>query len=119
MILQSKNSADTLNSIEELLDVMSATDSFSHLQVMMRHRPEVSVLPQKFLIVTPDDFVVVNLIDLDYKDENVILRLQNTITKKVSETCIHIHDRHFNFLLINWQDIVELVLAEKAVDQGH
>lgn len=118
MRLKKKTSGDSPSNLKELLDAMSTTDSFSHLQVMVRHRPEVGVLPQRYLMVTPDDFELVNLLYINYKDENVILRLQNPITKKLSDTRIDIHDKSFKFLFINWQDIIEMVQHD-CVDMNH
>jgi len=47
-----------------------------------------------------------------------LLDLQDCITGMVKQIPINVNDKSFNFLLISWDDIRRIVLAEnKATDQ--
>ena len=112
MVMRRKNSIRKLITGEELLDAMALTDNFSHLKIFLGYSHEVGILPQRYLMVSPSDFGIVKLLDLDYEKEEVVLHLQDDKTKVSSKLYLDIHDNRYKFLLIRWRDITDLVMED-------
>ncbi len=114
MIVRRKKSDSKQISGEELLDAMSSTNDYEHLQVFLGYNLEARAIPQRYLMVTPSYFGIVNLLDLEYEKEKVVIYLQDDKTKVCSKVYLDIHDNSYKFLLLRWSDILDLVLKDST-----
>lgn len=72
---------------------------------------------QKYLFVIPSAFSVVKLLDLNVDDEQVFLSLQDTYTGITKKVPIDVNDTTFHFLLISWDDIINMY-HQTNLDEG-
>jgi hypothetical protein len=112
MPFQNKKLESPQISGEELLDSMANTNVYSHLRIILSHKSDKGTLPQCYLMVSPNSFGVVELFDINYEDEKVILHLQDVSTGIDFKVFLDIHEKRYKFLLIKWQDVLDMVLLE-------
>jgi hypothetical protein len=102
---------------DELLEGLLPNGKYSHLRIILSKNNNRE-FGQRYLMITPSAFGVVKLINVDYNGNKILLDLQDCITGMVKQIPINVNDKSFNFLLISWDDIRRIVLAEnKATDQ--
>ena len=101
---------------DELLNAMSNSEQFSHLQVIIRR--DKSAIGKKYLMVTRNSFGLVKLLNVEYLNERIILHLQDTKSGDSAKPRLNIYDNRFKFLLINWKDIVSMVHDDQASDNS-
>ena len=106
---------------DALLNAMANSDMYSHLRIILSRKAIKGTFPHCFLMVTPSSFGMVNLLELEYDDDKIVLHLQDVHTEITSRVYLDIHDKRYKFLLIEWQDILDMVLryesALKRVDK--
>lgn len=105
------NNDDKRVSEDALLNAMANSDIYSHLRIILSRKAIKGTFPHCFLMVTPSSFGIVKLLDLDYDADKIVLHLQDIQTEIKSKVFIDIHDKRFKFLLIEWQDILDMVLT--------
>ncbi|MBN1186473.1 MAG: hypothetical protein JXB49_29630 [Bacteroidales bacterium] len=101
-----------------LLNAMADSDKYSHLRIILSRKAIKGTFPHCFLMVTPSSFGIVKLLELGYDDDKIILHLQDVYTEITSKVYLDIHDKRYKFLLIEWQDILDMVLRYKSTLEG-
>lgn len=101
---------DFLNemSVEEFMDAMSNNNRFSHLQIFL-NKKEKAAIGDLFLLTSMDGFCIVNLLNLNYQNEKIIFDLLDTETDKIFRLPISIHERRFQYLFLNLDDIIDMI----------
>ena len=101
-----------MNTIEELITNMTINPhEFNHLKIFL-HRENTEIQSKfggKFLFVSPNSFGLVKLNDLIVENNNIQLYLEDVFTGQSDTFTIDTNDKSFQFLLIDWTDIQELV----------
>lgn len=105
---------------DNLIDGMFSTDQYDHLKIILNLNPD-SFSPdscripfQKYLYVSPNSVGIIRLMDVDYDNDQVYLRMRNELGNEETIT-IDINDSEIKVLLINLDDIKRLVLND--IDQ--
>ena len=96
---------------DELCDELSHGGKYSHLRIILSKNNNRE-FGQQYLMITPFGFGVVKLIDVDYNDNKILLDVQDCTNGMIKQLTIDINDNTFSFLLISWDDIRKIVLAE-------
>jgi len=106
-----------MTTIDDLIAIMmDAPDKFNHLKIFL-HRETTEIqsdLGGKFLFVSPDSFGLVKINDLTVENNYIKLFLEDAITGKSASFKIDTNDKSFQFLLIDWKDILELANANNT-----
>jgi hypothetical protein len=104
------NNSDDIQ-VEELVNQISnASDRFKYLQIFLhRDRKIDAQLETKFLMVTPTNFMKVEITDLLVQDGFIIVEFFDCVTKDVGNVRIKINGERPNVIFINWNDIKSLV----------
>ena len=106
----SNTKPDTIT-YDELFSGLSSTGIYSHLQILL-HREHTITKPEfgrKFLLVSPNTFGLVRLNDLNLFDDQICLELEDAFTGLVKPVFIPVNDERFRFVLIAWEDVVQIV----------
>jgi len=96
---------------DELFSGLSSTGLYSHLQILL-HREHTITKPEfgrKFLMVSPNTFGLVLLNDLYLCEDHICLELEDSFTEITKLVCIPVTDKRFRFVLIAWEDVVDIV----------
>lgn len=110
---------DFLNemSVEELMDAMANDNRFRHLQIFLSKR-EKAAIGDLFLLTSRDGFCIVNLLNLNYQNEQIIFDLLDIETDKMFRLPISIHERRFQYLFLNLDDIINMISRMNKKDNG-
>ncbi len=96
---------------DELFSGLSSTGIYSHLQILL-HREHNITKPEfgrKFLMVSPNTFGLVRLNDLYLCDDQICMELEDVFTGLTKPVFISVNDKRFRFVLIAWEDVVDIV----------
>lgn len=96
---------------DDLFSGLSANGIYSHLQILL-HREYTILRPefgQRFLMVSPNTFGLVKLNDLHLCDNKIFMELEDAFTGVTEPVFIPVNDRTFRFVLIYWEDVVEII----------
>jgi len=99
-------------SLDELCEGLTSNGKFSHLQVFLYRIGSTHKIGQDYLYVSRDAFAKVKLVDLDFVDNHIYIELQDCKSGLFIHNSVDISDKEFKFLLVSWQDIRGMVLAE-------
>jgi len=106
-----------MTTIDDLIaNMMNAPDNYNHLKIFL-HRENTEIqsdLGGKFLFVSPDSFGLVKINDLTVEDNYIRLSFEDAFTGKSGSFTIDTNDKSFQFLLIDWKDILELANANNT-----
>ncbi len=110
---------DFLNemSVEELMDAMANNNRFSHLQIFLNKKEKASI-GDLFLLTSRDGFCIVNLVNLNYKNEKIIFDLLDIESDKMFRLPVSIHERRFQYLFLNLDDIIDMISRMNLRDSG-
>ena len=98
---------------EELLAGMSCTSNYDHLKIILNaSHYSIGKSFQKYLWVTPYDFGIARLMNVDYYDDQVILQLHDETNDVDTTYTIDINVPDIKLLLVNLEDVKRLVLNE-------
>ena len=100
---------------EELLDEMQdPSGKYKHLQIILtRNSINRSMgLGQQYLVVNNNGFGVYQLLNTDYCNGVIQLKLKDTYTGEIAHITLNITDKHPQLYLICWNDIKQLVYKE-------
>ena len=104
-----------MNTIDELILAMESTpEQFNHLKIFL-HRKHTKLAPEfgrEFLFVSHDAFGLVKLQDLTFEDNYIHLLLEEVTSGHVTEFKIDIRNNVFPFLMIAWEDLLEIAKQE-------
>ncbi|MHC1732810.1 MAG: hypothetical protein AB9888_12395 [Bacteroidales bacterium] len=99
-------------SIEEVFDGLSTNGLYSHWQILLSRKKNCA-LEQKYLCVSPEGFACVELIDIDYSENDGVVSFLIKYTSTGQEMLVKRSLFHRpRFLFINWADVVDLVKSE-------
>jgi hypothetical protein len=97
---------------EDLTDGMFSTNQYDHLKIILSHQPyAINQSPQHYLYVSHDSFGIIRLMDVDYDNDQVYIRMRNELGNEETIT-IDINDSEIKMLLINLDDIKRLVIND-------
>jgi len=95
---------------EELLAGMSCTSNYDHLKIILNaSHDSIGKSFQKYLWVTPYDFGIAQLINVDYYDDQVILCLHDEINDVDTTFTIDVNVPEIKLLLVNLEDVKRLI----------
>jgi hypothetical protein len=98
-------------SFDELFSGLTECGRSNHLPLILS-KNENRMLGQSYLMVSRTSYGLVRLDDVDLDENNVYFDLQDTCTEKVKRVPLDIKNPAFCFLLISWQDVRMMMLAE-------
>lgn len=101
------------SSLEEFVSGLTTfSEKYPHLQIFM-HRPrENDSKPEyEFLMVTPDAFGIVSILDVNYFEGEIIIKLKEKTDGHIGNFRISVNDGKQNALFVSWQDIKNMVHA--------
>lgn len=98
--------------IEELFEGLANGGRFDHLKLFLSRKNEPRKLPMYFLWVSRDAVGKVRLDDLNFDGTQVHLSIEDCTTGFKKLVPVGINDKEFQFILISWDDIRSMVLAE-------
>jgi hypothetical protein len=93
--------------IDELLLGMNPGGRYAHLQLILSKNDNRKP-GQSYLMVTTTGFSLVKIIDLSFQDNVIQLTLMDSFEGIVNRFQIDLNDKSFHFLLIPWQDILDI-----------
>ncbi len=99
-------------SFDELISGMTDNGKYAHLRIILS-RTKIQNYYQRYLLVTPDGFGVVELLECNLAGNKINLDLQDMSTGTVKKVTIDINDDRFKFLLISMDDINTLTHQTK------
>lgn len=108
--MHSENKPEVIT-YDDLFSGLSANGIYSHLQIIL-HREHTATKPEfgrKFLLVSPNTFGLVRLNDLYLCDSHICLELEDASTGVREPFFIPANDKTFRFVLIAWEDVVDIV----------
>ena len=110
---------DFLNemSVQELMDAMSNENRFRHLQIFLSKK-EKAAIGNLFLLTSRDGFCIVNLLNLNYQNEKIIFDLLDMESDKMFRLPVSIHERRFQYLFLNLDDIIDMISRMNQKDNG-
>ena len=99
-------------SIEDVFDGLNSNGLYSHWQILLSRKKNCA-LEQKYLCVSPEGFACVELLDIDYSENDGVVSFLIKYTSTGQEMLVKRSLFHRpRFLFINWEDIVDLVKTE-------
>ena len=107
-----KNSQESQTSLEALLAGLSTEGRYDHLRIFLSRKNDNHKLPMYFLWVSRTAFGKVRLDDIDFDGSCIHLSIEDCTTGFKKVISIDIADKEFQLLLIDWNDIRSMVLAE-------
>ena len=93
-------------SINKLFAGMTTQGTYDPRVILSKNNN--NILGQKFLIVTRNAFAIVRLISVYRNNKKIIIELEDVKTGKVKKVILDVEDRNFKFLLIPWQDVLQM-----------
>ena len=101
-------------SLEELVNQMSCSpDDYKNLQIFLHRRRDANSRPDNcYLMVTPQVFGKVEVLDLTVEDNFIIIEFLDCAMQEVGIIHINIDDDKPSELFICWQDVKKMVLDE-------
>jgi len=103
---------DKFPSIEDVFDGLNSNGLYSHWQIILSRKKNCT-LEQKYLCVSPEGFACVELLDIDYSENDGVVSFLIKYTSTGQELLVMRSLFHRpKFLFINWEDIVDLVKSE-------
>lgn len=94
-------------SIDELFVGMNPDGKYAHLQLILSKNDNRNP-GQSFLMVTTSAFSLVKIIDLTFQDNSILITLMDSFSGVINLFTIDINDKSFQFILIPWQDIIDI-----------
>lgn len=110
---------DFLNemSVEEFMDAMSNDNRFKHLQIFLSKK-EKAAIGDLFILTSRNGFSIVRLINLNYQDEKITFDLLDIEADKIFRLPISIHERRFQYLFLNLDDISNMISRMNLTENG-
>jgi hypothetical protein len=98
--------------IEDVFEGLNSNGLYSHWQIILS-REKNCALGQKYLCVSPEGFACVELINVDYLENDGVVSFFIKYTSTGQEMLVKRSLFHRpEFLFINWEDVVDLVKSE-------
>lgn len=105
---------------DELFSGLSTTGIYSHLQIILHREHTITkpVFGRKFLIVSPNTFGLVRLNDLYLCDNQICMELEDVFTGLIKPIFIPVNDKGFQFVLIAWEDVIDIVYQDGKINRS-
>ena len=98
---------------DDLITGMSSTTNYDHLKIILNaSHDSIGKSFQKYLWVTPFDFGIARLLNVDYDNDQVILLFHDETNDIDKTITIDVNFPDIKLLLINLDDIKRLVLND-------
>jgi hypothetical protein len=116
--MKRKSKNDTCNypaTMDDLIDAMQVNpEKYEHLQIILgRDNTGLSRgLGQEYLLVNKIGFGIYQLNHIEYINGIILMALTNSSTGNRAEITLDINNEHPEPLLIYWNDIKEMVIAD-------
>jgi Cys-tRNA synthase (O-phospho-L-seryl-tRNA:Cys-tRNA synthase) len=101
MAIMAKNTIKSIRecpvTLDELLEaIQDPSGKYHHLQIILKRNNNNRSLElgQKYLVVNSSGFGVYQLLDINYSNGIIQLKLKNTNTDKIVHTSLNINDKH-------------------------
>jgi len=111
-------------SVDEFMDAFANNkDTFRHLQVFMSKTGKTDV-GDLFLFLGKNNFGIVQLLDIDYQEDKIIIDLLDVKGNRVFKLPIDVHRREFQCMFYKLQDLRDMINqalsaeAEYHFDEG-
>lgn len=110
---------DFLNemSVEDFMDAMSNDNRFKHLQIFLSKK-EKAAIGDLFIMTSRNGFSIVRLVNLNYQDEMIVFYLLDIEADKLFRLPISIHERQFQYLFLNLDDISNMISRMNLTENG-
>ncbi len=110
---------DFLNemSVEDFMDAMSNDNRFKHLQIFLSIK-EKAAIGDLFIMTSRNGFSIVRLVNLNYQDEKIVFDLLDIEADKIFSLPISIHERGFQYLFLNMDDINNMISRMNLTENG-
>jgi hypothetical protein len=103
---------------KDILSGLSPSGRYAHLQIIL-HREYNKTKPEfgrKFLFVSRDSFGLVKVNDVSLEENHICMALQDAFSGTVKSFKIPVHNKSFRFLLIAWEDVLDIAIQENAIN---
>jgi len=100
------------NSLEEIIAGLSAEGRYCHLKLFLSRKNDGHKLPMYFLYISRTAFGKVLLDDIDFDGSQIHLSIEDCTTGFKKLVPVDVNDKEFQFLMISWDDIRDMVQAE-------
>jgi hypothetical protein len=109
-----KKSIDSECNTQGLVErITNFPDKFKHLQVFLHRERDTDIRPDDyFLMVTPQVFGIVKVLDLKVEGNFINIEFLDCTMQEVGSIKIDIHDARPTIFFICWQDVKKMVLGE-------
>ncbi len=104
-------------SVEEFMDAMSDDNRFKHLQIFLSKK-EKAAIGDLFILTSRSGFSIVRLVNLNYQDEKIVFDLLDIEADKIFSLPISIHERGFQYLFLNLDDINNMISRMNLTENG-
>ena len=92
----------------------NAPENYKHLKIFLHRKRENNIKQDfEFLMITPNTFGKVKLLNLNVEDTFVIIDFLDCASEQVGNVKIDVNDNKPQVLFICWQDIKSMVSADK------
>lgn len=115
-LLSAKRHQDKVT-YKDILSGLSPTGRYAHLQIIL-HREYNKTKPEfgrKFLFASRNSFGLVKVNDVKLQENHICMELQDAFSGTVNTFKIPVHDKSFQFILIAWEDVVDIVFQENSI----
>jgi hypothetical protein len=111
--MESNLAMESVRNIEHVISSMTCPDDFNGLQDFLHQETDgVSIQNLEFLMVTPDSFGKVKILDLGVEDNYVILQFLDCTTLSTGNVRIAAGEVSPSVLFIRWNDLKRMMLGD-------
>lgn len=100
-------------SFEQLRNGMTTVGEYSHLRLILIKNANRQ-LGQRYVLLEPNDFKIIQLLDVDYENGLIMLIIKDTANGKVSNINHNVLNKHPKFSLICLEDILNSAKTDYA-----
>lgn len=113
-MIENNDHIDDHDNVQNLIALMeNSPENYQHLQIFLsRDGRSNCSKDNEFLMVSPNAFGKIKLLDLSVEDQIVILEIKDCSTNQVGNVRIDIGDASPRTFFICWQDIKRMVMSE-------
>ena len=100
-------------SLSRLIGGMRENGEYEHLMFIFKNNPkEIAFGKDEFLLVSSEGYRKVVLNDLNYQNNKLYMEIRDCKTGRIEKTVIDINNKDFKFILISWEDILQLIFSD-------
>lgn len=97
-------------------DMTNAPENFKHLKIFLHRKRENNIKQDlEFIMITPNAFGKVKLLNLNVEGTFVIIDFLDCASEQVGNVKIDVNDNKPQVFFICWQDIKSMVRSDKNI----